>query len=63
MAAPRDIGLGPPPMFDKRGFRERMKKLGTAYRNQALELISICRVFSLERAADQIFSQDTELSE
>ena len=37
-----------------------MNDFGRAYRNQAMELIGICRVFS--RAAEQVFTQDSELT-
>jgi len=43
------------------GFIKYMKTCGSPYRNQAMELIAICRVFS--RAAKQVFSQDAELIE
>jgi hypothetical protein len=37
-----------------------MNDIGRAYRNQAMELISICLLFS--RAAEQVFTQDAEFS-
>jgi hypothetical protein len=40
-----------------------MNILGKAYRNQAMELISICRVFSISRGAEKISEQDAKLSE
>jgi len=37
-----------------------MNDIGKAYRNQAMELIAICRLFS--QAAEQVFTQDAEFS-
>ncbi|KAI0300015.1 hypothetical protein B0F90DRAFT_571146 [Multifurca ochricompacta] len=34
-----------PPKFDRLGFVKYMKNIGRAYRKQAMELISICRLF------------------
>jgi hypothetical protein len=59
MAASHNIGR----QFDKRSFQRRMNTLGAAYRNRCRELISICRAFSTSRASEQIFNQDTKLSE
>jgi len=50
-----------PGQFDEFRFRRRMKKLGKAYRNRAIELIAICRLFS--QAAEQGFMQDADLTE
>jgi hypothetical protein len=47
--------------FDKWSFLKYMKTCGSPYRNQAMELIAICRLFSC--AAKQVFSQDAELIE
>jgi hypothetical protein len=47
-------------LFDERNFLKSMNKLGRAYRNQSMELISICRVFSI--SAEQIHHQDAKLS-
>ncbi len=44
--------------FDGYGFRKAMNDIGWAYRNQAIELIAICRLFS--QAAEQVFTQDAE---
>ena len=46
--------------FDRFNFRRRMEKLGMAYRNRAIELIAICRLFS--EAAEQGFMQDADLT-
>jgi hypothetical protein len=50
--------------FDEEHF---LNILGEAYRNQAMELIKICRVFSmvfsLSQGAENISKQDAELSE
>lgn len=46
--------------FDMYSFREYMNDIGGAYRNQAMELIGICRLFS--RAAEQVFTRDAELT-
>ena len=46
--------------FDKYSYRKYMNDFGRAYRNQAMELIGICRLFS--RAAQQVFTQDAELT-
>jgi len=46
--------------FDGYGFRKAMNDIGRAYRNQAMELIAICRLFS--QAAEQVVTQDAELS-
>ena len=53
--------LGQSSQFDAYSFRQYMNDIGGAYRNQAVELIGICRLFS--RAANQVFSQDAEFSE
>ena len=53
--------LGQSSRFDKWSFIKYMKTCGSPYRNQAMELIAICRVFS--RAAKQVFNQDAELIE
>jgi hypothetical protein len=50
----------PSPKFDEYGFRRTMNDIGRAYRNQAIELIAICRLFI--QAADQGFMQDAELT-
>ena len=47
--------------FDTYSFRKYMNDIGGAYRNQAMELIGICRLFS--RAAEQVFMQDAKLTE
>jgi hypothetical protein len=52
----------PGQQFDKRGFLNFMDIHGKAYRNQAMEIISICRVFSLSRGVDEISKQDDELT-
>lgn len=46
--------------FDPYSFRKYMNDIGGAYRNQAMELISICRLFS--QVAEQVFTQDAELT-
>jgi hypothetical protein len=46
--------------FDGYGFRKAMNDIGWAYRNQAIELIAICRLFS--QAAEQVVTQDAEFS-
>jgi len=48
------------PLFDKFAFR-RMREFGRAYRNQAIELIAICRRYSHVRKQDD-FMQDAELT-
>jgi hypothetical protein len=57
MAAPPTVGAD---KFDKLSFQRYMNDHGRAYRNQAMELISICRLFSL--AAEKVFIQDDALS-
>jgi len=60
------LAIGPldqSPQFDKRAYLRKANNIGKAYRNQAMELISICRVFSFSRAAEQSFGQDAALSE
>ena len=47
-------------IFDSYSFRKYMNDIGGAYRNQAMELIGICRLFS--QAAEQVFTQDAELT-
>jgi hypothetical protein len=49
--------------FDKRGFLNTVNILGKGYRNQVMELIRICRIFSISRCGEKIFKQDAELSE
>jgi hypothetical protein len=64
MAASRAVASpGQSLSFDKWDFLRSMNKLGRAYRNQAMELISICRLFSVSRAVEQIRRQDAKLSE
>jgi hypothetical protein len=46
--------------FDEWNFRRSMNEIGRAYRNQAMELIAICRLFS--QAAEQRYMQDAELT-
>jgi hypothetical protein len=48
------------PQFDEYDFRRSMNDIGRAYRNHAIELIAICRLFI--QAADQGFAQDAELT-
>jgi hypothetical protein len=63
------VASGQSPQFNKRAFLEDMNILGRAYRNQAMELISICRTFSIcrtlsfSRAAEEILTQDAKLNE
>jgi hypothetical protein len=47
--------------FDRYSFRKYMHDFGRAYQNQAMELIAICRLFS--QVAQQVFTQDAELTE
>lgn len=51
--------------FDKLSFQRYMDKYGAAYRNQAMELISLCRFFSFigAQATEDIFDRHTEMSE
>ena len=51
---------GQRPKFNPYVFRERMNKIGWAYRNQAMGLIRICRLFC--KAAEQSVTQDAEFS-
>jgi hypothetical protein len=52
--------MGQSSKFDSYSFRKYMNDIGKAYRNQAMELIAICRLFS--QAAEQVFTQDAEFS-
>lgn len=51
---------GQTPQFDEWDFRRTMNDIGRAYRNQAIELIAICRLFS--QASEQRYIQDAELT-
>ena len=55
--------LGQPHRFDKWALLREANTIGKAYRNRAMELIRICRIFSAARAPAQSFSQDAALTE
>lgn len=64
MAAPPAVGaLGQLSRFDRRAYLRYMNENGRGYRNQAMELISICRLLRLlPLTAEKVFSQDAALS-
>jgi hypothetical protein len=47
--------------FDKLSFVKYMKNIGRAYRKQAMELVSICRVFVQVQVGELSVSQDAAL--
>ncbi|KAI0251685.1 hypothetical protein BJV78DRAFT_417870 [Lactifluus subvellereus] len=53
--------LGKPSRFDRLGFVKYMKNIGRVYRKQAMELVSICRLFV--QAEKQTFDSDMKLRE
>jgi len=57
---PDNAPVGQRPKFNPYTFRERMNKIGWAYRNQAMGLIRICLLFC--KAAEQGVTQDAEFS-
>jgi len=58
--SPAVVASSQSPLFDKLAFR-RMREFGRVYRNQAIELIAICRRYSYVRKQDDE-KQDAELT-